>query len=93
VQEAVGDSSEGSYEAQTTDESAACRLAVPRSDACLIWRINSSYEPMSAAEGQAAISLPTADGSATATFADKLAALPIVNSAHGKTPRALPQPR
>jgi hypothetical protein len=71
--------------ARAIGEVAGCSDA-PRAEACLICRINSSYEPISAAEGQAAISRPTAEGSATATFADRLAALPITNSTHGSTP-------
>jgi hypothetical protein len=52
--------------------------------------LQSGTVPISAAEGQAAISQPTAEGSATATFADKLAALPITSNIHGSTPLRCP---
>lgn len=38
-------------------------------DAFLTWCINSSYEPIKAADGHAAISRPTREGPATATLA------------------------
>ena len=50
------------------------------------WRMSSSYEPVSANDGHAAISRPIDVGSATATFATKLATLPITSNAHGRKP-------
>ncbi len=47
------------------------------------WRISNSYEPISANDGQAAIMRPITVGSATATLAARLAALPTTSSAHG----------
>jgi hypothetical protein len=55
-----------------------------RAAACLTWRIRSSYEPINAQLGHAAISRPTAEGSATATFAARLAALPTTSRVQGK---------
>jgi hypothetical protein len=48
------------------------------------WRISSSYEAISANDGHAAITRPVAAGSATATFAVRLAALPATSSARGR---------
>lgn len=45
---------------------------------------------MRAADGQAATNRPTTDGSATATFAAKLAVLPITNRVHGSAPPRRP---
>ena len=46
---------------------------------------------MRAADGQAATSRPTTDGSATATFAARLAVLPITSKVHGNTPPRRPR--
>jgi hypothetical protein len=46
---------------------------------------------ISANDGHAAITRPVAVGSATATFAARLATLPATSSAHGKTPPRPPQ--
>jgi hypothetical protein len=54
------------------------------------WRISSSYDPISANEGHAAITRPVIVGSATAMFAARLATLPIVRSTHGRTPPRWP---
>ncbi|GAB3959943.1 hypothetical protein GCM10029978_008040 [Actinoallomurus acanthiterrae] len=45
---------------------------------------------MRAQLGHPAISRPTADGSATATLAARLAALPMASSIHGSRPLRLP---
>lgn len=50
------------------------------------WRISSSYAAISAKDGHAAITRPVAVGSATETFAARLAILPITSSAHGSGP-------
>jgi hypothetical protein len=55
------------------------------------WRISNSYEPMSANEGHAAISLPVIVGWATATLAAKLAMLPTASNAQGRTPPRPPE--
>jgi hypothetical protein len=52
---------------------------VPASAARRTCRISSSYEAVSANDGHAAITRPVAVGSATATFAAMLAALPVTN--------------
>jgi hypothetical protein len=49
-----------------------------------------SDEPISAQLGQAAINRPTADGSATATFAARLAALPMTSRVQGNSPLRRP---
>src|SRR5712691_7776978 len=54
------------------------------------WRISNSYAAISANDGHAAITRPVAVGSATATFAARLATLPTTSSAHGRTPPLLP---
>src|SRR3984957_17096924 len=54
------------------------------------WRISNPYEPMSANDGHAAITRPTAVGSATATFAAKLATLPITSNSPGSEPPRRP---
>jgi hypothetical protein len=54
------------------------------------WRISSSYAAISENDGQAAITRPVIVGSATATFAARLAALPATSSAHGRKPPRLP---
>lgn len=64
-----------------------------RVDACLICLISSSYEPISAADGQSAITRPTAEGSAAAMFTDRLSALPSIRIVQGKTPAAPSHPR
>jgi hypothetical protein len=46
---------------------------------------------MSANDGPAAITLPVAVGSATATLAARLATLPEASSAHGKIPPRPPE--
>ena len=60
------------------------RVWYPAALVCLICLISSSYEPISAQLGHAAISRPTTDGSATATFAAKLAALPMTSKIEGR---------
>jgi hypothetical protein len=62
---------------------------VPASAARRTCRISSSYEAISANDGHAAITRPVAVGSATATFAARLATLPTANSAHGSIPPRL----
>lgn len=52
--------------------------------------MSSSYEPIKAADGQAAMSRPTAEGSATATLAARLAALPSTSNVHGSRPLCWP---
>jgi hypothetical protein len=47
-------------------------------------RISSAYDWSSANDGHAAITRPVAVGSATETFAARLATLPTANSVHGK---------
>jgi hypothetical protein len=54
------------------------------------WGIRSSYDPDQRNEGQAAITRPITVGSATATFAARLATLPITSNAHGSGPPRLP---
>jgi hypothetical protein len=54
------------------------------------WRISSSYEPIKANDGHAAITRPVNVGSATATFAARLATLPITSNTHGRRPPRLP---
>ena len=44
------------------------------------WRISSSYKPIKANDGHAAITRPVNVGSATATFAARLATLPITSN-------------
>jgi hypothetical protein len=61
------------------------------SAAARTWRICSSYEAISANEGHAAITRQVNDGSATATFAARLAALPATRSTHGRNPPRLPR--
>jgi hypothetical protein len=46
---------------------------------------------MSAKDGQAAITRPHQVGWATATFAARRAALPVMSSAHGRMPPRFPQ--
>jgi hypothetical protein len=50
------------------------------------WRISSSQAAISENDGHAAITRPVAVGSATATLAARLAALPATSSAQGSTP-------
>ncbi len=54
------------------------------------WRISSSYDPISANDGQAAITRPIAVGSAAVTFAARLATLPTNSNPHGSSPPRLP---
>ncbi len=54
------------------------------------WRISNSYDPISANDGHAAITRPVTVGSATATFAARLATLPITSKTHGSTPPLRP---
>ena len=54
------------------------------------WRVNSSYEAVSANDGHAAITRPIRVGSATATLAARLAMLPATSSAHGSIPPRCP---
>lgn len=52
--------------------------------------MSNSYAPINAHDGHAAINRPYTVGSATATFAARLAALPTASSTQGSTPPALP---
>src|SRR5436190_385079 len=53
--------------------------------------MSSSYAPMSASDGQAAITRPYRVGSGTATLAARLAVLPISSSTHGRGPLRVPR--
>jgi hypothetical protein len=54
------------------------------------WRISNSYAAISENDGHAAITRPVTVGSATATFAARLAALPATKRAHGGNPPRSP---
>src|SRR5215475_1833805 len=52
--------------------------------------MSSSEAPINANDGHAAMTRPYAVGSAAATFATRLAALPAASSVHGSTPPERP---
>ena len=68
------------------------RRELAASAAWRTWRMSSSYDAISANDGHAAITRPVAVGSATATFAARLATLPAARSPHGRNPPR-PPPR
>jgi hypothetical protein len=68
-----------------------CLRAVPGwAEPRRAWRVSSSYDTVSANDGQAAITRAISVGSATATLAARLATLPATSSAHRKTPPPRP---